>query len=270
MGVLDDLIKIKQMAKEDDLLKLLDELDRYEKLSKEESLKDLHTSEITRKKCPLLAALADGNSYERILGELSANVCQQVENAVPEILQNALELTEKQKRQRDVLKQSIIQVEYRDLSLYAHAAMKDQVLAVFVSKDARAQAATAVIIIKSDSGYTMYHGIYETGTGKEATHQSTLPPVTARGEKGTFTLSSYSVLGNNAYPFGIYRTDGAFYKVMLSLEGVLYLERSNTLERYVLTLEEKNRLMSAKKMEQEFADAVLSLIESNRENFKKC
>lgn len=52
MGVLDDLIKIKSVKQEDDLLKLLDEISIYEKLSANEAFKDLKTSKITREKMP--------------------------------------------------------------------------------------------------------------------------------------------------------------------------------------------------------------------------
>ena len=68
-------------------------------------------------------------------------------------------------------------VEYRDLSLYVHASMKDQVVAVFTFKHPHTSSAVAVIIVKTDSGYSMYHGIYETDTKESDVKAAALPPV---------------------------------------------------------------------------------------------
>ena len=63
MSILDDLIRVKTNQQDDDLLKMLDEIPVYEKLSVDEKLMDLKNSEVTRKKCPLLAGFADGKLY---------------------------------------------------------------------------------------------------------------------------------------------------------------------------------------------------------------
>ena len=48
MSILDDLIRVKTNQQDDDLLKMLDEIPVYEKLSVDEKLKDLKNSEICR------------------------------------------------------------------------------------------------------------------------------------------------------------------------------------------------------------------------------
>ena len=263
MSVLDDLIQIKKMSQKDDLIKILEEVDTYEKLSADKSLRDLSTSEITRKKCPLLASMADGNAYERILGDLAANVYLQVEEQIPEVLRHGEEMKEKQKRQLDVLQSSVVDVEYRDLSLYVHASMKDQVVAVFTFKYPHAPSAVAVIIVKTDSGYSMYHGTYETDVKESDVKSEALSPVQIKGRKGVLTLYTYSMLGNNAYPFARYTDEKGIYQVMLSLDGILYLIKDGAVSfEHVLTLEEKNELAAAKETKTIFSEAVLGLIEN--------
>lgn len=263
MSVLDDLIQIKKMSQKDDLIKILEEVDTYEKLSADKALQDLSASEITRKKCPLLAGIADGNVYEQILGDLAANVYLQVEGRIPEILRHGGEMKEKQKRQLNILQSSVAEVEYRDLSLYVHASMKDQVVAVFVSECPHTSSAIAVIIVKTDFSYIMYHGIYETDTKESDVKVGDLSPVQTKGKKGILTLYTYSMLGNNAYPFARYADEKGAYQVMLSLDGILYLTKDGVVSfEHVLTLEEKNELAAAKETKTIFSEAVLGLIEN--------
>lgn len=263
MSVLDDLIQIKKMSQKDDLIKILEEVDTYEKLSADKALRDLSTSEITRKKCPLLAGMADGNAYEQILGDLAANVYLQVEGRIPEILRHGEEMKEKQKRQLSILQSSVVEVEYSDLSLYVHASMKDQVVAVFTSKCPHTSSAIAVIIVKTDFSYIMYHGIYETDITESDAKVGALSPVQIKGKKGILTLYTYSMLGNNAYPFAQYADEKGAYQVMLSLDGVLYLIKDGDVSfEHVLTLEEKNELAAAKEAKTTFSEAVLGLIEN--------
>ena len=63
MSSIETLIRIKKQAQTDDLVRLLDEVADYEKLSKAEAFRDLRTSEVAKKKLPLLAgAYAEKNT----------------------------------------------------------------------------------------------------------------------------------------------------------------------------------------------------------------
>lgn len=259
-SILDDLIRIKSSKQEDDLLKLLDEIPVYEKLSADEKLKDLRHSEITRKKCPMLAGFIDGNMYERTLADLAANVYLQIEGAIPAILQTVAIKTLKQQKQMEVLQSGIAQVEYRELTEYDHEEMKDMVAAVFTKK--QQDVTIAVVIVRAPNGYTMYHGTYSTGkAGGEA--KSIYVPLAVKGEHGILTMESYSVLGNNGYTFAIYRNSQSVYDVMIGPSNELYLmQGGNAVITYPIPWEEVNALHMAKKDPQAFAELVTSIIES--------
>ena len=60
MSSIETLIRIKKQAQTDDLVRLLDEVADYEKLSKAAAFRDLRTSEVAKKKLPLLAGAYAG------------------------------------------------------------------------------------------------------------------------------------------------------------------------------------------------------------------
>lgn len=259
MSALNDLIRIKTSKQEDDLLKMLDEIPVYEKLSADEKLRDLTKSEVTRKKCPLLAAFADGKLYETILAELVSNIYLQIEGNIPNILITATDKTPKQQKQMEILQNGIVRVEYRDLTEYDHESMKDLLAAVF-TKNIQ-DAVTAVLIVRESRGYKMYHGTY---TAKDAnkSDKSVSTPLIVKGKHGVFIMNSYSVLGNNGYRFGSYKDQYATYDVMIGPDGILYLINGDSVIPYSIPTHEQNILNMAKKDPQEFAEMVTSIIES--------
>lgn len=259
MSVLDSLIKIKTSTQDDDLLKLLDEISIYEKLSVDEKLKDLKTSKITRTKCPILAAFSDGKLYETILADLAANVYLQIEGHIPAVLETDTEKTLKQQKQMEILQSGIIHVEYRDLMEYDHEIMKYQLAAVFTNTCQ--DVVTAAIIVREPGGYKMYHGTYViTEINKSVGYVCT--PLIIKGHNGIFTMDSYSILGNNGYRFGHYVTDHASYDVMIGPDDILYLLQGDFTIPCKIPKTEKNRLNMSKNDPQTFAETVTLIIES--------
>lgn len=259
MSALNDLIRIKSKRQEDDLLKILDEMSAYEKLSADESFKDLKKSEITRKKCPLLAGYADGEIYETMLAEIAANIYLQIEGQIPDVIQAAAEYTPKKQRQLEILRKSIVQVEYRDLTEYHHEYMKEKLIAVFTKK--YQYMALAMLIVKNQN-YCIYHGTYQVQESDQIS-KSLYAPTTYRGEKGIFTMESYSILGNNGYPFATYRNRETLYSIMIGPEKELYLiKEDKTYVTYPIPPEEQNVLNTAKKDPNLFAGQVIRIIES--------
>ena len=260
MSILNDLIKVKSSQQEDDLLKLFDEIPVYEKLSVDEKLRDLRTSEATRAKCPLLAGFADGNLYETILADLAANVYLQIEGTIPGVLLVAGKKTEKQLKQMAVLQTGIARVSYFELETYDHETMKDNLAAVFTRKGQNM--VIACLIVKATHGYSMYHGEYSMNE-EEAPASSVSAPVVVRGEHGMFTMHSYSVLGNNGYRFGTYQGIDIIYDVMIGPDRELYLMDGDIVAAvYPIPYEESNSLNMAKKDPDEFAKLVTSIVES--------
>lgn len=258
MSVLDDLIKIKTNEQGDGLITMLDEIPVYQKLSVNKQFVDLKTSEITRKKCPMLAAFADGKLYETVLAELCANIYLQIEGRIPQCLRSSIERTPRQQKQFEILQKGVAEVHYDDISNYYHEEMKDHVVAVFI--DRHEAAATAVVIVKGLRGYTMYHGTYTTGQVKQAIISAEAPLV-YKGEKGTLTMSGYSMLGNNGYPFAHYTGNHADYDVMLDPQGILYLVKGADIIPYEIPHMDRNILNIAKNDPTEFIKDVTKIVE---------
>lgn len=258
MNILDNLIKIKNCKQEDDLLKILDEIPVYEKLSVDENLKDLTKSEITRTKCPLLAGFADGNLYETLLADLAANVYLEIEDAIPPVLMPVLDQTKKRKKQMEVLQSGITHVDYRELMTYDHEKMKDQVSAIFTKS--YKNDVTMAIVIKNADRYVMYHGTYNVNETNNEIYYNPEPQV-LKTEQGIFSMDSYSVLGNNGYPFAHYSNKDASYDVMIGPDSVLYLLNGSETKEYQISGEEKNHLNIGKKDPKKFAEAVTEIVE---------
>lgn len=259
MGVLDDLIRIKSNKQEDDLLKMLDEIPVYEKLSVDEKLKDLKNSAVTRAKCPMLAAFIDGKLYETVLAELVSNVYLQIEGNIPEILSAATEKSLKQQRQMEILKDSIVHVEYRALTEYDHKMMKDRLAAVFTKP--YQDIVMAVLIIKEPDTYTMYHGTYEVKEG-DISNMNVSEPLITKGKRGILAMDSYSVLGNDGYRFASYRNSHISYDIMIGPDGLMYFLNGNHTEMtFPIPESQRNHLNLAKKCPEEFAGLLTAIIE---------
>lgn len=259
MGVLDDLIKIKTARQEDDLLKLLDEIPVYEKLSVNPQFADLKNSEVTRSKCPLLAGFKDGNLYETLLADLAANVYLQIENAIPDVLRIMTDLSPRQEKQKEALQKGITRIEYREIMEYDHEQMKSMVIGVFTKKESKET--IIAIITKTSDGYVMYHGTYtEDASGKRVSIKSESTVVETK--KGVFIMDSYSVLGNNSYPFGRYSRPAGSYTVMLGERHELYLIKGEQPFVYNLDKYLSNKIYFSKNDAQMFAEAVAEAIES--------
>lgn len=260
MSVLNDLIRIKTSRQEDDLVKMLEEIPVYEKLSVNEQFRDLKTSEITRAKCPLLAGFVDEHPYELILGDLIANIYLQIEDYIPHLLMKTVERTPKQQKQFEILQKGIANVEYKELIEYDHETMAEHVTAVFTNR--RKGAVIAVIIVRVQNGYEMYHGSYVLDENSRITVK-TLSPVMTKGKKGVLVMEIYSMLGNNAHPFARYTNEKESYDVMIGLDGKLYLIKDDgeSIE-HKISHEEHNRLNMAKKKIEKYAEEVIAIIES--------
>ena len=260
MSILNDLIKVKTSTQEDDLLKMLDEMSVYEKLSVNEEFKDMKSSEVVRKRCPMLAAFVDGGPYETVLADLVANIYLQIEGYVPEVLHSTIERTPKQQKQFEILQKGIARISYWELANYNHETMSDCVAAVFTKKDGKL--VTAVVIVRSSFGYEMYHGTYTTDEQME-TAMSKLKPVVVKNDKGSFVMNTYSILGNNGYRFGTYTNPRVSYDVMVGPYGELFLMSGNQIAvRCFIPHKEQNRLNMEKNDPKGFAWTLLSYIES--------
>lgn len=189
---------------------------------------------------------------------MAADIYRQIEGQVPDVINITEDIGKKRQRQREVLKAGIVQIEYQSIIDYNHEEMQPFVIAVYTKEF---QALTvACLIVKLDGRYIMYHGSYESQSGVVSA-ETMCRPLNVRTDHGYLILNTYSVLGNNGYPFAVYMTNGDSYQVMIDPSGLLYLLGETETKVYELSHADQNTINTAKKDANLFASAVGSVIE---------
>lgn len=269
MSSIETLIRIKKQAQTDDLVRLLDEVADYEKLSKAKAFRDLRTSEVAKKKLPLLAGAYAGEEYSLALLTLAGHVVSHLEGAVPRVLTEPMEnLTSRQIIRMELMQKQIIQVTYDSLNTYVHDEEKEHVVAVYTSRRDGGQMA-ALIVVREGNRYRIYQGYYT--EGKEEKAVSELPKQEPYvGEQGDcrVAVNTYSVQGNNGYPFGTVRIKDRLYSIMQpSFDCLWLISESGETTEIRLSMEERNSLNMGKAQVETFADALASIIEHAKEEW---
>ena len=260
MGALESLIQIKRMAKSDDVVQLLDEVATYEKLAKVEAFRDLKTSEAARKKLPILAKAYDSDLYAVMLSDIASNILRHLEDEVPAVLEGLeLVMNEKDVKRLEMMRSAIAQVTYRHVREYDHETMKGDIVAVFESSVELTN--KVIILVKTNGKYTVYQGSYSEEEKKKAERKKAEPYVMERD--GTrLSVMTYSIMGNNAYPFAVYEGEGGAFDVKMPDEGTISLasKTSNEARVHYMTKDEKNELTMAKSSVDKFANTLLEII----------
>ena len=258
MSALETLIKVKKQCQNDDLIRILDEVTIYEKLSKSKTLRDLKTAQATRKKCPLLASAYDGDLYALSLMTLAGHIVAHLESVVPSVLiQPKQDLSPRELHRLEIMQDQIISVTYAPLREYDHNTMESNVIAVYTSEQENATA--ILIIVRVHSTYSIYQGYYNEQNGCDVIAQQ---PYVETRKNGSLCITRYSIQGNNAFPFGTYRTVNHTYSVMLPDHETLWVfEDMNHPQEIHLSLGDRNQLAFAKQHVETFASALLDILE---------
>lgn len=273
MSVIDTLIKVKKQTKTDDVINIMDELIAYEKLSKVEAFRDLKTSKVAQQKLPLLSGIYRGDLYSLALVEIVENILIHLDEQIPEVLTNRTEEMDKKEEKRlKILENHIVHVMYRSLNEYDHELMEEHVVAVFI-KEEKSQNAI-VIIIKENDQYEFFQGYYQETNAKEQKNDKLKPFVYTDGEV-SLTITTYSILGNQAYPFAVFTTQKGSYDVLIPNYDELWLMKdSKTYQAISLTMGQRNELNNIKTDIQQYAEYLTDLIrkelDEQDEAFKEC
>lgn len=263
MSALDALIQVKKQADTEDLILLLDEIAAYEKLSKAAAFRDLKTSEVARKKLPLLTKAYAGDLYCLCMMEMARNILTHLnQNEVPKVVTEPFEnLTERTQKRIEMMESSIITVHYRSLYEYRDKEEKDRVVAVFTENVPETDQIAALIIVRSGREYTIYQGYYQKKKKEEKITRLEPTPFIKKEDDLSLSILTYSVQGNNAYPFATLKTPSETYSVMFASYDNMWLTPEsgrNRLETF-LTREERNYMGMAKTDITLFSDFVMKI-----------
>lgn len=230
MSAIENLIQIKKQCKNDDIVRIMDEVTDYEKLSRSPVFRDLRTSKPAQKKLPLLSSAYQGDLYALSLLTLAGNIIAHLTDQVPRVLQIPLEeLSERDQKRMNLMTGSLIPVSYHGLLEYDNEAMTDRVVAVYDAP--RLNGSTALLIVVRDQDtYQIYQGYYypKDGTRVQDRARNELKPFVFQKDHVTVSFLTYSLLGNNRYPFGtVIGPDGCHYQLSMGYDR-LYLEAPST------------------------------------------
>lgn len=259
MSALDTLIKVKKQLRNDDLIRILDEVTIYEKLSKSKALRDIKTASATRKKCPLLAAAYDGDLYALALTIVAGHIIAHLEQTIlPIFIEAQLGLSPRERHRLEIMQNQIIPVTYASLMEYDHKTMESNVLAVYATE--QETETSIVIIVRNKNEYVFYQGYFDKKEDLEVS--DTNQPYVETREHGSLCIAQYSIQGNNAFPFATYQRGSKTYSVMLPNHETLWVfEDIEHPQEVHLSLGERNQLGFAKQHVETFASAILDILE---------
>ena len=263
MTALESLIQAKKQAQTEDLLRFLDEIVLYKKLSKAEAFRDLRTSEAARKRLPLLSGAHTGNLYSLAMLSMVQNIMQHLDEEIPDVLYTPLEnITERDEKRIALLEKSIIRVNYYPLSSYQDADCRDKIVAVFENKQSKSKTQNALLIVtRVGDRYDIYQGYY----AKKEVEAPKLQHIPYTHKEGEIALriEIYSMLGNNAYPFAELSWGTDTFSVMMPDYKTIWLLKPHGLAPshvLPLTAEQVNGLNMAKTEVPGFATKIVEII----------
>lgn len=272
MSAIEALIKTKKQGTNDDLIKFLDELILYEKLAKSETFRDLRTSTAAQKKLPLLSGAYTGNLYSVSLCQMVVNILNHLDGDAPDIVKDPIvAMTEKDLRRLEILQRSVIRVSYRALNEYDHERQKDHVVGIFTTNTSDNEDQVSIlIVVKENEKYFIYQGFYQNTDSDMGTMQ--IKSDVYRKTEGTdrLEIQTYSLQGNNAYPFGVFYHGNNKYQVMMPYHDLIRLTLINGEDRIKipLTTSDINRMNMSKTEIQTFSECLMDLIRKGFENEK--
>lgn len=261
MSAIENLIQIKKQSKNDDIVKMMDEVADYEKLSRSELFRDLTTSKVAQKKLPLLARAYQGDLYALSLSTLAGHIIAHLEDRIPEVLEKPMEtLSDRDLKRMELMNKSLIPVFYRSLLEYEEG-MGDQVVAVY-SSDRPNGSVALMIIVRDQETYQVYQGYYRPGKKdiQKYGNQQKIKTYDVEEDGDYFSFATYSLLGNNRYPFGqVLLSNGKRYNVSMDYQA-LYLGTEEEIVTIPLRMEQRNTLNLCKTDPQQLGETILHWI----------
>lgn len=275
MSIIDQLIQMKKQTKNEDILHVMDELSKYEKLSKLPAFQDIQHQTAIQKKIPFLWKAMQQDVYAQALLLMAGHMCSHLTGQTPPFIATILaDMTDTHQRRLELMQQSAITISYCDLSEYNNEIMADTVVATYSEK--RKHDMAILIITYQTSEYIVFQGYYN---DKEIIHNvNEIPYYTCHRDNCEIRIQTYSLQGNNAYPFGhIYLRGDTFNICMPDSEHIhLQPQQQQPDGDYVdsdiypcisisLTQAEQNKIVMSLPHIEDFASAILDIICSEEE-----
>lgn len=261
MSAIENLIQIKKQSKNDDIVKMMDEVADYEKLSRSELFRDLTTSKVAQKKLPLLARAYQGDLYALSLSTLAGHIIAHLEDRIPEVLEKPMEtLSDRDLKRMELMNKSLIPVFYRSLLEYEEG-MGGRVVAVY-SSDRPNDSVALMIIVRDQETYQVYQGYYRPGKKdiQKYGSQQKLKRYEFEEKGDHLSFTTYSLLGNNRYPFGqAFLSNRKRYNVSMDYQA-LYLEARDEEIEIPVRMEQRNTLNLCKTDPQQLGETILHWI----------
>lgn len=260
MNSLDMLIAMKKSQGTDDLSAIFDEVLKYEKLAKTPAFADIKSSAAVQKKLPMITKALNGDMYDIMLLQVIRNVLIHLDEDLPGILPTVFADLSKRTQQRlDILNKSIVRVVYSDLGSYQDTYAGSVLMTLVSNIDNTSQ--SVVIITHQSDGYIIYQGIIHKSDKKMTVTTKTIQQAKATVNDVTLGITTYSILGNNAYRFGTATVGEQQYDIMMPSHDTLWLlQEQNVVHEIKLSIDEINRFNLIKTDINKVTDFLLSKI----------
>lgn len=202
MDLIGELIQNKKADAQLPVKELLTELIHYEKLSRKDQFKHLADNPMLQKKLPHCWQAFNGNTRMHwLLNELSTIIQTISERPLDIFSDLASHYTQKQQKQIDIVGNSL---QYR-FNYYRLADLPmrfNYQNALYLTNERDDNEVHTAIVHMTDKRIDVYIGIIEANKDVEDTsHLGTMDPFTYTANDQTITIPTYSVQGNNDYPF---------------------------------------------------------------------
>ena len=269
MGAIETIISVKKTIQTNDLITLLDEIIAYRKLAKVKAFQDIRTSAPAQKKLPFLAKAYAGDLYMLSLAEVAGNVIAHLEGERPEVLVEPFsQVSPKQQKLLNSLSHSMVKANYQDLMEYDHDKMSGQVLGVYKKEYEKYD--SLLIITREHGSYQIFQGHCQKPKEEGPKEIQTAVPFCLSDGDWELQIMTYSVQGNNAYPFGTVKSPFGAYQVMMPWYDVIWLlsgEPGSLSIRYVIPLEREqcSELQVEKVRIESFAACILEMVRKGME-----
>ena len=196
-----------------------------------------------------------------MLLQVIRNVLIHLDEDLPGVLPTVFADLSKRTQQRiDILNRSIVRVVYSDLGSYQDTYAGSVLMTLVSNIDNTSQ--SVVIITHQSDGYIIYQGIIHNTSDKKMTATSKkIQPAKATANDVTLGITTYSILGNNAYRFGTATVGEQQYDIMMPSHDMLWLlQEQNVVHEIKLSIDEINHFNLIKIDANKVTDFLLSKI----------
>ena len=223
MSLIDSLITVKKQSNSDDVLVIIEELIGYERLARNARFQNITESPVIQKKLPRIWKAFHGDMYEQSLLILAFHIIIYLTDE-SHVLHNQLldYLDKRSQKQLSIVSATLLDVEYKDLRSYDDRLMNKNIVAIY--ENAYIDYQRIIILTKDEhEHYTLYQGSYYPVEEKQRKFINEIGEFVYQQGDSTITIETYSVQGNNGYPFAHVLHQNIQYTLMMPEQNNLWV-----------------------------------------------